>query len=237
MAPPRRRPSNRHDLVYRTYAELRDRIVHGRLAPGARIIEAHVVERLGVSRTTVRAALQRLEHEGYVSSASGGGRFHAVVTALTRDDVRELFTIVGEVEGLAAAAAAEQPPAVRRSLAGRLRGINAEYRRAAALPAPLDDELFRLDTLFHRTYVEAGAGRRLTELHDAIKPQAERYIRYYQTVLPQAIRTSVAEHAAIVAAIRAGGARAAHRAVRTNWRNAAARLAGVIEVRGERGAW
>ncbi|MEZ4588163.1 MAG: GntR family transcriptional regulator [Gemmatimonadales bacterium] len=54
----------RRDRVTRTYVTIRDRIVHGALAPGARIVESEVMQRVGVSRTTVRAALQRLQQEG-----------------------------------------------------------------------------------------------------------------------------------------------------------------------------
>ena len=44
-------------------------IVHGRLAPGSRIVEADLTEKLGVSRTPVRAALHLLQKEGYVVAA------------------------------------------------------------------------------------------------------------------------------------------------------------------------
>jgi DNA-binding GntR family transcriptional regulator len=234
----RRRPS-RQDLVSRTFELIRDGIVHGRLPPGSRIIEARMVDRLEVSRTTVRGALRRLAQEGYVLNANtnAGRRFHAVVAPLTHDDVVELFTIVGEVEGLAAAAAAARPAPERRALAVELRAINTRYRRGALDRKASDDELFDLDTRFHRTYVEAGGGQRLLGLHDAIKPQAERYVRYYQTVLRAAIQTSVAEHRAIIEPIEAGHPSRAHRAVRANWLNAAKRLAKAIVARGGKGDW
>ncbi|MFB6240160.1 MAG: GntR family transcriptional regulator, partial [Gemmatimonadota bacterium] len=53
-----------------TYTRLRELIVRGQLAPGSRIIETDVAERLGVSRTPVRSALQRLEQEGFIESES-----------------------------------------------------------------------------------------------------------------------------------------------------------------------
>ena len=52
-------PGPRVDRATQVYRQLRELIVHGRLAPGARIIETEVASRLGVSRTPVRAALQR----------------------------------------------------------------------------------------------------------------------------------------------------------------------------------
>jgi DNA-binding GntR family transcriptional regulator len=51
------------------------------------------------------------------------------------------------------------------------------------------------------------------------------------------VPTSAGEHVAIIAAIAEGDAAAAERAVRTNWRHAATRLAKAIGSMGERGAW
>ena len=56
------------DRASQAYRRLRELIVHGRLAPGARIIETEVAGKLGISRTPVRAALQRLQQEGYISA-------------------------------------------------------------------------------------------------------------------------------------------------------------------------
>jgi DNA-binding GntR family transcriptional regulator len=83
----------------------------------------------------------------------------------------------------------------------------------------------------------AGAGPRLIALHDSVKPQAERYIRMYISMLTSDIRASVAEHEQMIDAIEAGLPDDAQAAVQTNWRHAADRIARVIEVAGERGSW
>ena len=225
------------DRVSEVYEQIRDLIVRGRVPPGARLIEAQIVERLGVSRTSVRAALQRLQQEGYVQGALPGRRTRAVVTPLTSDDARELFGMVAEIEGLAAERTAEIEEKARRNVVRELTQVNEEYLKASSAPCPDRDLLFALDTEFHRGYVVAGAGPRLLSLHDAIKPQIERYIRIYQTALTEAIQTSVIEHRAIVAEIASGSGRGAQEAVRTNWRNAAERLQVVIGSRGEAGNW
>jgi DNA-binding GntR family transcriptional regulator len=85
--------------------------------------------------------------------------------------------------------------------------------------------------------VEASSGPRLIALHDSVKPQAERYIRMYISMLTSDIRTSVAEHDAIIDGIDEGKADEAQAAVQTNWRHAADRIAKAIEVAGERGSW
>ena len=219
------------------YEQLRDLIVHGHLAPGSRIVESDVAGRLGVSRTPVRGALQRLQQEGYIVDPSGGRLARPTVSPLTSDDARELFHIVAEIEGLSGRWAAGLPVGERRTLSRTLRAINADFRREAAVRRPDFNRLHDLDSTFHRTYVEAGAGRRLLTLHRTIKPQAERYERLYVSLLVSDLATSVAEHEAIASAIEWGNADAAQRAVQTNWRNAAERLERVIDRAGERGSW
>lgn len=236
--PQRKSDARRVDRVQKVYEELRKLIVHGRLAPGSRLIEAEVAERFSVSRTPVRGALQRLEQEGYiVASPAPKLQSRPMVAPLTREDAAELFSIVGQLEGLAARLAAGLDDASRGPLAKRLRALNAEFRETARAARPAHRKLYDLDEAFHRTYVEAAAGPRLLALHRIIKPQAERYERLYVSFLVLEIDTSAIEHEVISGAIAAGDPGAAERAVRTNWRNAAERLGRVIERVGERGSW
>ncbi len=212
-------------------------IVHGRLAPGTRIIETEVASRLAVSRTPVRSALQRLQQEGYIIAAGQGRQTRPSVAPLTREDAWELFGIVGGIEGLASRQAAALEPEQRAELVTQLEGVNQRLLRATE-PEHLDRNLlFNLDTEFHHAYVAASAGPRLRVLHDAIKPQAERYVRLYTSALWDEVGTSVQEHKVIIDAIAAGEEEAAQRAVQENWRNAASRLNRVIGTVGERGSW
>jgi DNA-binding GntR family transcriptional regulator len=219
------------------YVRLRDLIVQGSLAPGSRIVETEIASRLGVSRTPVREALQRLQQEGFVMGAPGAQQSRLTVAPLTRDDVHELLDIVGALEGLGAWRAASLETQSRRALAKTLRGLNQEFARAART-SPVDhSQLYDADERLHRGIVEAGEGPRLIALHDAVKPQAERYIRMYISMLTGNIQTSVDEHDAIISAIDEGRAAEAQRAIELNWRHAAERLSKVIEVAGERGSW
>lgn len=219
------------------YQKLRDLIIRGQLAPGSRIVETDVADRLHVSRTPVRTALQRLHQEGFVIDSPSLQQSRPTVAPLTREDARELFHIVGEIEGLAARYAAELGMSAREKLADSMNTTNEQFRKAAEAKTPNHQRLWELDERFHRMYVTAGAGPRLVALHDVVKPQAERYERLYVSLLTREITTSVAEHGTIVRAIRAGNPDAAQNAVQVNWRNAATRLAAVIETVGEKGMW
>jgi DNA-binding GntR family transcriptional regulator len=212
-------------------------IVSGRLAPGTRVVEAEIADRLGVSRTPTRSAIHRLQQEGYVTAPDRARERRLIVAPLTQEDARELFDIVGQLEGLAARGAAALDAKPRATLVQRLRRVNADLAVAARARRPDPMGIFDLDMSFHRTYVEAGSGPRLLALHDATKPQAERYVRLYITSLIDEIATSVGEHDIIVRAIDAGDSSGAQQAVDSNWRNAALRLSKVIGSLGERGSW
>ena len=83
---------------------LREMILAGDLAAGARITELGMVERLGVSRTPIRAALIRLEQEGLLQMLPAGGY---VVRTFSESDVADAIELRGTLEGLAARRAAE----------------------------------------------------------------------------------------------------------------------------------
>lgn len=230
-------PRQREDRVARAYDWLREMIVSGRLGPGSLLVETELAKRLGVSRTPVRSAFQRLQQEGYIGIAGDGRQARLLVSPLTQEDAFELFEIVGQVEGLAARRAAKLAVPERVRLVITLRQFNAELLRAAEADRPDPNLIFDFDYDFHRSYVEAGAGARLLALHDSIKPQAERYNRIYTSVLVGEIRTSAREHDEIIAGIEEGDPERAERAVRTNFGNAAQRLSSIITDMGERGTW
>jgi GntR family transcriptional regulator, trigonelline degradation regulator len=78
---------------------LREAIIDGRLAPGARLTERELTEMLGVSRTVVREALRTLESEGLVHVIPNKG---PVVRELSRAEAEDLYQIRAVLEGLAA---------------------------------------------------------------------------------------------------------------------------------------
>lgn len=85
--------------------ELRNLILSGALSPGERLSELTMVERLGVSRTPVRAALQKLSEEGLLEPIVSGGY---AVKGFSERDVYDSIELRGALEGLAARFAAER---------------------------------------------------------------------------------------------------------------------------------
>ena len=92
-------------LEERVFLTLEEEILSGKLARGASLGEIALSERLGVSRTPVRAAIARLAEEGLVESVANKG---AVVVGITKEDLVDIYRIRMRLEGLASATAAEK---------------------------------------------------------------------------------------------------------------------------------
>jgi DNA-binding GntR family transcriptional regulator len=207
------------------YLRLRDLIVEGSLMPGARLIEAELADGLEISRTPVRAALQRLRDEGFVEELDRGRRARLLVAPLTLEGGSELYLLLGEIDGLAAYYAAGLPDKVRGSVADELQATNDRLKEMAQHGSMEGERYFQLDADFHEHYWNAAEHPRVSGILDFVKPQAERYIRVYTRAWISEISRSVRDHQQIVAAIRSGDRREAQEAARTNYRNATARLA------------
>ena len=126
---------------------LREMILAGELAPGARIAELSIVEKLGFSRTPIRAALVRLEQEGLLDALPNGGYSIKTFSEL---DISEAIELRGTLEGLSARLSAERgaPAVVLTEARECLRAIDAVLTQPA-----LDDAAFSryvvLNALFH----------------------------------------------------------------------------------------
>jgi GntR family transcriptional regulator of vanillate catabolism len=131
---------------------LREMILAGELPSGARIAELAIVEKLGVSRTPIRAALARLEQEGLLQALPNGG---FAVRTFSERDVSDAIEMRGTVEGLAARLAAERgAPGV---VLAEARACLAQIDAVLSQPA-LDDEAFlryvTLNQKFHNLLSE-----------------------------------------------------------------------------------
>jgi GntR family transcriptional regulator, vanillate catabolism transcriptional regulator len=91
--------------IGRTVVRLREMILKGDFQAGERISELPLVAMLGVSRTPIRLALERLAHEGLLEPYPTGG---FIVRGFTLDDVWDSIEVRGTLEGIAARMAAER---------------------------------------------------------------------------------------------------------------------------------
>ncbi len=216
-------------LPDRTYEGLRDLIIRGRLRAGDRVRESEMALHFHVSRTPIREAFAQLVHEGYLTPISGGRRTELAVTQLTSDSVRELWGMMGALEGYAVQAVAELPNVRRLILVADLKHLNNELMDAGDHRPRNQDRLFELQTSFHVRFVYESAGERLRNVYDSVRPHVQRYEWVYGTRSNASYEPSTSEHRRIIAAIRRGEPAEARHAVETHWRNAATRTARTIE--------
>ncbi|MDB5931824.1 MAG: transcriptional regulator, GntR family [Polaromonas sp.] len=140
-------PEESSSQVVKAQLRLRELILAGDLPGGARIAELSIVEKLGISRTPIRAALMRLEQEGLLQALPNGG--YAVRT-FTERDVSDAIELRGTIEGMAARLAAERgAPAV---VLAEARACLVQIDGLLCEPALSDDAFSRyvvLNETFH----------------------------------------------------------------------------------------
>ncbi|MFP5231238.1 MAG: GntR family transcriptional regulator [Acidobacteriota bacterium] len=217
--------------------EIRELIVHGKLSPGSWILEAELTEKLNMSRTPVRAAIHWLQREGYILEHRNAKKSRMIVAPLTQEDASELYLMIGRLEGIAGRSIAMKPAPEREGICEELQRINERLEAISNDRSGHPNEIFENDRSLHRLVIKHGAGARLTNLHKAIEPQTERYWRLYASSIIKDLHLSVAEHAEVIAALRAGDPLRAERGLQFNWEQGSIRLGRVIQIFGERGSW
>jgi DNA-binding GntR family transcriptional regulator len=187
------------------YTLLLEAIEAGEFRPGDRLVESELAERLGVSRTPVREALQRLETQGMLSR---DGR-SLVVATLDHNQVAELYSVRTELEGLAARLAA------RHATDEEVRVLRAMVSDDMALIGGDPRALSRANKRFHRQIHLASHNRFLIQQLDLVH-RAMALMATTSFAAEGRDAQGLAEHDAIVRAIEARDGEAAYAALRTH---------------------
>jgi DNA-binding GntR family transcriptional regulator len=178
-------------LAAGVYAHIKDDIFEFRLMPGQRFSENEIAARLGVSRTPVRQALYRLEHEGYIVVESKSGW---TVRAFDFHAFEELYDVRLVLELAAVRRLCELDP--MPSL--------AELKDVWLVPPEdrLTDvrEIGRADEAFHATVVAAAGNAELARMHRDVAERI-RVVRRLEFGVAERIRQTYAEHAQILRAV------------------------------------
>ncbi|MGW4897121.1 GntR family transcriptional regulator [Kitasatospora sp. NPDC004240] len=192
------------DLVYDS---LRAAIAEGDLKPGERINMDELARNLGVSKIPIREAVKRLEADGLVAS-----RVHSGVTVAKVDaaEMRGVFLAREAIEGLVAGLAAER---VTDAQLDELDAVQQEMR--AKLGTRSFQKLPELNSRFHQVLSEAAGYRILAELTDQLLLTVRRH-RIAAPVDPDNWADVIAEHDAIVTALRSRDPEAATRAAKAH---------------------
>lgn len=189
-----RRSIERRSLHRDVADQIRDMIVEGELPPGERINEGALSEQFGISRTPLREALKVLASEGLVELRPNRG---TRVSAITPEEVGELFEAVSGIERLAGELAALRM--TERDIE-RLKALHERMERH--YEAGERHEYFRLNQQIHNTIVSLAGNSVLEATHASLMVRVRR-ARYLAIQSPERWHESVQEHRAIMQALEA----------------------------------
>ena len=183
--------SDKYSLRGRVFHKIRDDILNGKYKDELR--EAAIGEELGVSRTPVREAFRQLELEGLIHIVPNKG---AYVTGITSKDVRDIYMIRAQLEGLCAKWATEHiSEAQMQEMEENV--YLAEFHAAKGHT----EQIASLDNRFHEIMYEACASKMLEH---SLKDFHQYVYRIRKQTLAQGARSSASndEHRKIMEAIK-----------------------------------
>jgi DNA-binding GntR family transcriptional regulator len=184
------------------YRRLRQAMSTGEYSAGNRLEETTVAAQLGMSRTPVREALQRLRSDGLVVDSGRGG---AVVATLSTDEMRQLYEMRATLEALAAGLAAQRQRDgfLSPSDINRL----AQLAEAFEQVAPTGDvrATVRANAELHRAIALLAGNHFVTEALDRVWDRIA-IASFHNLLDGEWARTVMSQHRRIVEAIEAGSA-------------------------------
>jgi DNA-binding GntR family transcriptional regulator len=216
-------PLRRLNVSETVAAAVRAMIVDGRLGAGERINEVRLSEALGVSRTPLREALNRLASEGAVASTPAIGYS---VRPLSVEEFGQLYDIRPLLD----------PEALRLAglpSAARLTKLDALNRRFAA--ARDAEAAITLDDEWHLELIAACPNRVLVEMIESIMLRTRRYEVALLRERPNRLRAG-GDHDQILAALRAGDLAAACAALKVNMQSGREPIVNWLTARAQAGA-
>lgn len=193
------------DEIYRKVTEW---IITGVLRPGEILKDKELAETLGVSRTPVREALQRLRVEGFVQTESNRW---TRVAPIDVSAVAEIYQVVGALESLAILSAAPRlTTGDLDAMAEANRQLRAALDEGRGMDAP------EADARFHELFVRKCGNSHLIRIMDDLRRKLRRAeIAYFEGGIVAA--ESANEHDQVIADLRRGEYELAAASIRENW--------------------
>ena len=154
------------DVVFNT---LRQAILTGELKPGERLMEIHLADQLGVSRTPIREAIRKLELEGLVTMIPRRG---AEVAQITEKSMNDVLEVRRAVDALCVELACER---ITKEELDRLDEACQEFAREARKKDKDVKLLAQKDVILRDIIVQATGNQRLIQLVNNLSEQMYRY--------------------------------------------------------------
>jgi DNA-binding GntR family transcriptional regulator len=199
--------------LYEEVAELlRQRIFSRELEPGSWIDELKIAENYGISRTPLREALKVLAAEGLVTMKVRRG---AYVTEVSEKDLADVYHLLCLLESDAAGAVAA---AATEAQLRELQALHDELE-AAARPGQQDRErFFEINERFHMRLLEIADNRWRDQMVADLR-KVMKLNRHHSLLKSGRIEESLAEHRAILAALKARDATATRQTMQDHFRH------------------
>ena len=178
------------DVVFNT---LRNAILTGELAPGERLMEIKLADKLGVSRTPIREAIRKLELEGLVVNTPRKG---AEVANISAEDLRDVLEVRRSLEVLAIRLACDKM--TEETLELLHENIDAFKH---SIDAKATSDIASVDVSFHDIIYKSTGNNRLIQILNNISEQMYRY-RFEYIKNKEAWNRLVEEHMNIYEAIK-----------------------------------
>jgi DNA-binding GntR family transcriptional regulator len=193
------------------YSEIRRQILDGHFVADEPLSEYHLAASLKISRTPIREALKRLEHDGLVRFVVNHGAF---VRGLSSSDIVEIYQVREQLEGFAAYFAATNMPD------DEIAALEEELARAARYAAQKRIvETFESDVDLHRHLIACTQNERLAKILDSLSDQVHR-IRVLSPNSPGRLEATLEEHQEILSRIKKRDNEGARTAMTQHLRNA-----------------
>lgn len=187
-----RRIKTVRDLKSEVYKMIREGITSRKLLPGTPLKESDLVQKLGVSRTPIREALNQLSKEGIVEIYPRKGAF---VKNCSKEEVIEILILREVLEGVAARLAIKQ---LSQEFIRKLENFFKQYKNGSI-------DYAKADELFHSEVIQACGSIRLIGLINNLKDSLQMLdMRAVSFKFPERIKESLAEHMKIIQAFKAG---------------------------------
>ena len=152
------------DVVFNT---LRDAILRGELKPGERLMEMHLANKLGVSRTPIREAIRMLEQEGLAVTVPRKG---AQVARMTEKDLQDVLEVRDALDELAVSSACAH---ITEEQINELRETVKEFERA--IQSGDVRKMVQADEDFHNVIYRAADNPKLETIVKNLREQMYRY--------------------------------------------------------------
>lgn len=208
VAPPPRTPGATH--AERAFETIRGMILDREVVPGDPLQEVELAARLGISRTPVREALNRLEATGLVERQSHRGTF---VRRLSSKEVRDIYELAEALEGMVAYL-------VTAKVAAGDADVTQLQEALAAMESALQredvDAWVQADREYHETLYALCDSAEILAGIERINLQVD-YIRLVYTRNFLNKQDSAADHRAAVEAIASGDAQHARQLTQSHW--------------------